>query len=223
MIDILLQSSTPSEFEIVQVFLIVISLLIPAIVFLVGMFRDETELDGIIGDLAKKNPSSFGKALGRQALSVAIVVLAINLVYIFSSILFEGLITMSITSVSLISGFGILVVLIIMFILISGLSDHGRTGASELNHINEEVDNSILRSKNEQLQNELREQKQQTKNLVMSFRRLKHNLQQRDDMPDQIKEQAEQLVDASRRKNRAESGSESNEEEVEKETNKEFN
>lgn len=199
MIEVLLQASDPSGFEISQVFLVVISLLIPAIVFLVGMFRDETELEGPFADLVSMSPSSFGRSLGLQSLAIAIIVFATNMIYILFSVVFAdfALLTPSIGVVSGITGIGILLILIYLMVLIASLS--GRRSETELDRVEDEVDKTILQQRNEQIREEFREHQQRTADLITQFHRLNRTLQQRDDIPDQIMDQAEELVESSGR------------------------
>lgn len=203
MIEVLLQASDPSGFEISQVFLVVVSLLIPAIVFLVGMFRDETELEGPIADLVSMSASSFGRALGLQSLVIAIIVFATNLIYILFSVVFAefALVTLSIGVVSFITGIGILLILIYLMVLIASLS--GRRNETEFDRVEDTIDKTILQQRNEQVREEFREHKQRTADLITQFYRLNHTLQQRDDISDQIKDQAEKLVEAANRSGKA--------------------
>jgi uncharacterized membrane protein len=195
--NIVLQTGEPSGFEIAQVLLVVMSLLIPAIVFLIGTYRSEAEIEGPLKIVVNSSPSSLGKALGLQALVIAILIVAINLIYVLFTVLFEGIVSVSIQTVGFLSGIGIVVVLIYILLLVWSLSSHGQEGKSEVKKLRDDVDKAILRQRNDQLREQLDQRKKDIAGLTARFKRLELKLQESEDIPDDAEELVEQLTERS--------------------------
>jgi len=194
MYSMLLQSSGPSGFEVSQAFLVVISLLIPAIIFIVGMYRDESDLEGPLAHIVGNSASSFGKSLGIQALVIALIAIAINLYYVLFSVVFEGVVSLSLPIVATASGFGIFFILLILTILVWSLSSSGTSNKSEVEEVQNEVDRTILKQRNKELKDELDERKQEMANLVTNFKRLKLALEKQDLDSEEVNQAAEDLL-----------------------------
>lgn len=169
----LLQSSAPSGFEISSTLLIVFSLLIPAVVFFVGVYRDEDTVEGPLGRLTDKSADSLGTALGLQAIVALIVGLLINVYYILFSNLFSGLLPVSIEIVGGISLVAIVTVSVILFLMIWGLSSSNRQQpGSEVNRLRDDVDKTILEQEKDELRYELNRRKATISDLTTDLKRL---------------------------------------------------
>jgi len=199
--DTIILASQPTGFEISNALLIVVSLLIPAIVFLVGLFRNESEVNGPLARVVSHAPASFGRSLGLQAIAICIVVFAINMIYILFSEIFPGVISPSIEFTAIVSGIGILVVVLFLFVIVYSLSNTNSLGTSVIDgksiaeQAEEETNTMILQQRNNELRERLSKQGRQIADMTTAFKRLQISMKNNDDIPDDMLELAEMLTE----------------------------
>ena len=199
--QVLLQAGDPSKFEVSQTLLTVIGLILPTLVFLVGIYRDEDELGDSFRSLTGKNSPSFGTKLGIQGISVALLTILAYLLFVLSNYIFPTTIALSISVVLGLFTLSLLILSVILFLMIWGLAD-SRRSSDEVKKLREDADKTVLQQRNEELRNELRRRKQDISDLTTEFKRLdialkRHGLYDDEDFLEEFREVAGDATDHS--------------------------